>query len=189
MLLPVALDLNVHFKEIEKMLSRLIGEDITLVFSGQPSLWKVKVDPGQMEQIIMNLAVNSRDAMPKGGNLTIETRNVELDDCYARAHPEIKPGQYVLFAVSDTGCGMDEATRSLIFEPFFTTKGPEKGTGLGLAMVFGIVKQSGGGIGVYSEPNVGTTIKVYLPRAEPQPPKSQTWAPANRHREGLAGRG
>jgi CheY-like chemotaxis protein len=159
------LDVNVLLAEMEKMLSRLISEDIELRFAAEPALWQVKVDPGQIEQVIMNLVVNARDAMPEGGKLTIETANVRLDETYTSTHPDIQPGEYVLMAVSDTGCGMDEATKARIFEPFFTTKSPEKGTGLGLATVYGIIKQSGGRIDVYIEPGVGTTFKVYLPRA------------------------
>lgn len=163
MLAPKILDLNEVVTENLKMLTRMIGEDIELVMIPGENIGAVKADPGQIEQVIMNLAVNARDAMPKGGKLTIETSNVTLDETYARFHPPLQPGEYVMLAISDTGSGMDTETQSRIFEPFFTTKGM-KGTGLGLSTVYGIVKQSGGYIWVYSESSKGTTFKVYLPR-------------------------
>ena len=163
MLAPKVLDLNAVVTENLKMLTRLIGEDIDLVMIPGAELGPVKADPSQVEQVILNLSVNARDAMPQGGKLTIETANVTLDENYARIHSPLKAGDYVMLAISDTGVGMDSETQSRIFEPFFTTKGP-KGTGLGLSMVYGIVKQSGGYVWVYSEPGKGTSFKVYLPR-------------------------
>ncbi|HET7058132.1 MAG TPA: response regulator [Nitrospiraceae bacterium] len=163
MLEPQVLDLNKLVENIETLVRRLIGEDILFSSHLHHNLRPVKADPGQIEQVIMNLVVNARDAMPRGGRLILETKNVELDECYTRLHRYAEPGQYVMLAVSDTGVGMDETTRSQIFEPFFTTKGQGKGTGLGLSTVYGIIKQSGGNVEVYSELHRGTTFKVYLP--------------------------
>src|SRR6202521_3525363 len=163
MLAPKILDLNSVVTENLEMLNRVIGEDIDLVMVPTASLGAVRADAGQIDQVIMNLAVNARDAMPSGGKLTIETSNISLDEEYARFHAPLRAGEYVLLSISDTGFGMDSETQSHIFEPFFTTKGP-KGTGLGLSTVYGIVKQSGGYIWVYSERAKGTTFKIYLPR-------------------------
>ena len=163
MLAPRIVNLNDVATENIKMLNRMIGEDVDLVMVPGANLWPVRADAGQIEQVIMNLAVNARDAMPSGGKLTIETSNVTLDEAYARFHAPLPPGDYVMVAISDTGNGMDNETQSHIFEPFFTTKGT-KGTGLGLSTVYGIVKQSGGYIWVHSEVGRGTTFKIYLPR-------------------------
>jgi two-component system cell cycle sensor histidine kinase/response regulator CckA len=167
---PKVLDLNACVSDVQKMLSRVIGEDIELVASLHPSLAWVKADPGQVEQVLMNLAVNARDAMPHGGKLAMETANLNLSSEHAR-QLDLAPGNYVTLAVSDTGHGMDSATLAHIFEPFFTTKAMGKGTGLGLATVYGIVKQSGGGIFVESEVQQGTCFRIYLPAAERETPK------------------
>jgi PAS domain S-box-containing protein len=166
---PKVLNMNELVGNSTNLLEGLIGEDIDLVFEPAADTGQVRADSGQLEQVIVNLAVNARDAMPEGGRLTIETASVVLDSDYATRHIDVTPGAYVMLAVSDTGRGMDRALQARIFEPFFTTKGPGKGTGLGLASVYGIVKQSGGHIRVYSEPGMGTVFRIYLPRTDAAP--------------------
>jgi PAS domain S-box-containing protein len=184
---PRIVDLNDIVLELDKLLRRVIGEDIHLSVRLSPNLWSIKADPGHIEQVIINLAVNARDAMTGGGLLSIETRNVHLDEEYARCHVGVKPGEYVMLTVSDTGHGMDSTTMQHIFEPFFTAK-KTRGTGLGLATVYGIIKQSDGNIWVYSEPGKGSCFKIYLPfagkPAAPGPPEAAAVAPAEPARAG-----
>jgi PAS domain S-box-containing protein len=175
---PQVLDLNARVAEMGSMLRHIIGEDILLVTVLAPDLWPIKADPAQLEQVIVNLVVNARDAMPSGGKLTIETANVALDTAYAANHLEVLPGEYALLAISDTGIGMSPEVMSHLFEPYFTTKGVGKGSGLGLATVFGIVKQNGGHISCYSEEGVGTTFKIYLPRVHAATPGCEATAEA-----------
>jgi CheY-like chemotaxis protein len=163
---PRIVDLNALTGQIDRMLRRLLGEQVLLQTQLHPELWPVKVDPAQMEQVLVNLAVNARDAMPMGGTLTLETANVVLDAGYVAVHADVVAGEYVMVAVSDNGEGIDPAFLPMIFEPFFTTKPNGAGTGLGLATCYGIIKQAGGHIWAYSEPGRGATFKLYLPRAE-----------------------
>jgi len=180
---PVRLDLNVVVADMREMLGRLIGENVKIVLGPAREAAPVMADRGQVEQIVMNLAVNARDAMPRGGTLTIEIGNVDLDDDYLKAHSPVKRGPYVVMTVSDTGTGMTPQVQARLFEPFFTTKEPGKGTGLGLATVYGIVERSGGSVGVYSEVGTGTSLKVYFPRSDAaevvvQPPAHVARLPA-----------
>jgi two-component system cell cycle sensor histidine kinase/response regulator CckA len=163
---PEVLDLNEAVKEAGQLLRRTLGEHIELVIAAEPALWRVKADRGQLEQVLVNLAVNARDAMPGGGSLTIDTGNAEVDAAYANGRAELKPGRYARLRVSDTGTGMDRATVNRVFEPFFSTKPKGRGTGLGLATVYGVVTQAGGSIDVYSEVGLGTTISVLLPATD-----------------------
>ncbi len=171
---PKVINLNGVILDLEDMLRRLLGEDIDIEIHLDENLGHVLVDPSQMEQIIANLALNAREAMPGGGSLTIETINVKLDEEYARQHVDVSPGDYVMMCMTDTGHGMDEKTKSRIFEPFFSTKPRGRGTGLGLATVYGIVKQSGGDIWVYSEPNAGAAFKIYLPKVSDHPIREES---------------
>jgi len=175
---PVFLDLNAIVKHTGTMLGRLLGDHVTLGNVLCHDLGAIKADPSQIEQVLMNLAVNARDAMPQGGKITLRTANVTIDQAYSRQHPYLKPGPYVMLSVADTGAGMDAETRSRIFEPFFSTKVAGKGTGLGLSTVFGIIKQSAGAINVYSEPGYGTKFKIYFPRCESAPDVIQPHAAA-----------
>jgi CheY-like chemotaxis protein len=169
---PVVLNMNSLVDNTSKLLRRIIGEDIELEFRAAPDLGNLRADPSQIEQVLMNLVLNARDAMPEGGKLIIETADLTFAEDYADSHAGVKAGRYVMLAVTDTGRGIDEETRAHIFEPFFTTKGGGQGTGLGLATVYGIVKQHGGNVWVYSEVGRGTTFKVYLPRVDAGADKS-----------------
>ncbi len=181
---PRVVALNESTAAMEPMLRRLIGEQVLLDLALDPAAGQVRVDPGQLDQIVMNLVVNARDAMPEGGRITIATGNVTFDEPYAIEHYGVQPGSYVMLAVSDTGVGMDPETRAHVFEPFFTTKAPGKGTGLGLATIYGIVRQAGGHIWLYSEPGQGSTFKLYLPRADAAPAHVQPPGGSDRPRRG-----
>jgi len=179
---PRVMDLNEVLRDAEKLLRRVLGEDVDLAVVPATDLWRVKADPAQIQQVVLNLAVNARDAMPQGGKLTLETANVELDERYAVEHPGVVPGPYALLAVSDSGVGMSPAAQAHLFEPFFTTKPAGEGTGLGLATVYGIVQQAGGHIWVYSEPGQGTTFKIHLPRSEETPARPEPRGALRDHR-------
>jgi PAS domain S-box-containing protein len=181
---PTLLDLNAIATDMRAMIARLIGEDVKIALGLGPNLARVKADRGQVEQIVMNLAVNARDAMPKGGTLTIETANVDLDEHYAKTHLDVKPGPYVVLTVTDTGTGMTPEVQARLFEPFFTTKEPGKGTGLGMATVYGIVTRGGGTVGVYSELGKGTAFKVYFPKADASDLPVETPVPVARSHAG-----
>jgi signal transduction histidine kinase len=181
---PKLLDLNGVLRSMERMLRRLLRENVELTLLTFNAVDPILADPNQIEQVMMNLVVNALDAMPEGGRLTLETRNVELDAEYAAQHPEVTPGHYVMVAVADTGPGMDETVKARLFEPFFTTKERHKGTGLGLATVFGIVRQSGGHIWVYSEPDRGSTFKLYFPRSDQLATAEPVAAPATNIKRG-----
>jgi CheY-like chemotaxis protein len=184
MLRPKELDVNDLVSDLSKMIGRLIGENIELTMDLAPALGPVEADPGQIEQVIMNLVVNARDAMPDGGELVIKTSNVDLCDVQASQPLDVQPGPYVMLSISDTGVGMDAEVLSHLFEPFFTTKRPGKGTGLGLSAIFGIVKQHGGSILPWSEPGHGTTFEVYLPRLVKTDPSSTKWNVATQTEHG-----
>ena len=175
---PKTVELNALLVHMQKMLSRLIGEDIELITVAAAEPATIRTDPGQLEQVVMNVVVNARDAMPGGGKLIVETANAQVDQMYAGPNVDLKPGRYVVLAISDNGVGMDAETVTHLFEPFFTTKAPGKGTGLGLATAYGIVKQSGGAISVYSEPGRGTTVKIYLPSTEAKAAEAAEQEPA-----------
>ena len=177
---PRVVDLDALVVQMQDLLRRVIGEDVELRIVTARDLGSVRLDPAQFEQVLMNLVINARDAMPNGGTLTIESRNVDLDESYARQHQGVQPGHYVMLAVSDTGMGMTEDVSRHLFEPFFTTKPPGRGTGLGLATCYGIVKQNGGHIWVYSEYGRGSTFKIFLPR---------TGGAGGQRRAGRSGRG
>jgi two-component system, cell cycle sensor histidine kinase and response regulator CckA len=181
---PRVIDVNRLVLNLEKMLRRLIGEDIDLHITADRRLGQVRIDPGQLEQVILNLCVNARDAMPGVGKLTIETANATLDEAYARTHSEVTPGRYVLLSVTDSGTGMSQETLSHLFEPFFTTKEAGKGTGLGLSTVYGIIKQAGGHLSVYSEPGRGSTFRVYVPRIDAPADEADEQGPSERSRAG-----
>ena len=177
-LAPQPIDINKLISGMSDMLRRTLGEAIAVEVVGTAGLWWVNADPNQLESAILNLAINARDAMPGGGKLTVETGNAHIDEAYASQHEELTPGQYVLLAVSDTGTGMSPETVSRAFEPFFTTKRVGEGSGLGLSMIYGFVKQSGGHVKIYSEPGHGTAVKIYLPRYDNRAVKEPVPTPA-----------